>query len=284
MSTITEVQPMETLQMRLPSTLKPSTTGSANVSRRNKIKLDPLRALEPARKKLSTIEAQRIMAVIEDSIRRCDIVAVLPHVINNLDKYTTLLGPQLSQLLAEHKKIYDKYSSLELKHTDISLQISQAETSQADIPEDQEAGAVATPPASRPTSRHLSSRGSSRYRKQSIKVAPGELSDQMYEILAQIKTAEVQLQLSTKNLMRQFCMNPGMINVLVQEVGNGKSREGHYMVTQLNELKDILMEKLLVSPKEEKEKMHYLSQVNDYKCIIQVYHLHAPFCTCIMYM
>lgn len=263
MSTITEVQPMDTVHMRLPVQQTP---GSATApSRRARIKLDPIRALEPARKKLSTIEAQRVMAVADDTKRKCEIISVLPSVLNNLDKYSGLIGADILAQLSDHKTVYDKFVSLELRHTDITLQISQSESApQDDIPEEMEATSkqLPTPPASRPTSRDLSSRGSIRYRHSSaIGLTGNDLESQLDEATTQMKSTEIQLQISMRNLMRVFSLNPGVVNLLIVEVGNSKSKEGTYMVSQLNELKDILMEKLLMSPLEENEKMRYLSQV-----------------------
>lgn len=251
--------------MRLPLSSQPVPASPATAARRNKIKLDPLRALEPARKKLTTIESQRVMCVLEDTKKRCDVVAALPHIMKNLDRFAGLVGPEIGECFAEHKKIYERFTVLELKHTDISLQISNVENSHEDP--DNEVTATPqpqpTPPASRPTSRGLSSRGSMRYRQSSAAAAsaPADLSDQLEEVLAQIKMIELQLHISIKNMMRILGLNPGATNLILAEVANNKSRESMFFTTQLQELKDILMEKLLMTPIEEKEKMHYLSQV-----------------------
>ena len=71
-SCITEtVAPEPTYHMKLQSNATSSATKAPNNTLRLKqLKLDPTRALEPARKKLSSIEAQRIMAVFEDTIKK----------------------------------------------------------------------------------------------------------------------------------------------------------------------------------------------------------------------
>jgi len=250
---------MEALQMRLPTNFQPS---SATVhSRRNKIKLDPLRALEPARKKLSSIEAQRVMCCLEEAKKRCEIVSALPYIMNNIDKLSRNLGAELSTVLADHKKIYEQFLDLDQRHTEISLKIADNQEVAGQEVEEGVATPVKqpSPPTSRPQSRGISSRGSVRPRIQS---APrGSLSDQLEEITVQINMCELQIQISTKNMMRVMSLNPGEVTVLLNEVGNSKSREGQYFTGQLNDLREILMEKLLMTPVEEKEKMHYLSQV-----------------------
>lgn len=264
MSTITEVQNVETIQMKLPPTLNLKSGSATTHSRRNKIKLDPLRALEPARKKLSTIEAQRVMAVLEETKRRCEVVAVMPYILKNLeDKFSSLVGPQLAQQLTEHRRLHDNLAALESKHTDIVLQINQGVNEQEVAEQDSGKNTpqlAPTPPSSRPPSRNLSSRGSTRLKQLTAK-APGALSDQLDDILAQTKSLEFQLSISMKNLLRSFSLNPGVVSMLIEEVGNNKSREGNYLTTQLGELKEVLMGKLLMTPVEEKQKMQYLSQV-----------------------
>lgn len=264
MSTMTEVQPVETIQMRLPLGSQPAPASPSAITRRNKIKLDPLRALEPARKKLTTIESQRVMCVLEDTKKRCDIVTALPHIMKNFGTFSTLVGPEVAACFAEHKKIHDKFVSLELRHTDISLQITNPENAYTE----EEEGHLKTPqqqptpPVSRPASRSVTSRGSTRYRQSSAKGAtPADVNEQLEGIIAQIKMVELELQISIKNMMRVMILNPGVANLIIQEVGNSRSREGMFFTTQLNELRDVLMEKLLMTPLEEKEKMHYLSQV-----------------------
>ena len=262
MSTLTEVQPMEAIQMRLPLGSQPVQTAPSAVTRRNKIKLDPLRALEPARKKLTTIESQRVMCVLEDTKRKCDIVAALPHIMKNMDKFSALVGQDVAECFAEHKKIHERFVALELKHTDLSLKSTNKEAANNEDNKLETPQQHPTPPASRPTSRSLASRGSTRYRQSSAKESiPTDLHEQLESTIAQIKMVELELQISIKNMMRVINMNPGIANLIVSEVGSSRSKEGLFFTTQLNELRDVLMEKLLMTPLEEKEKMHYLSQV-----------------------
>ena len=272
MSTLTEIQPMETIQMRLPIGSQPIPASPSAAARRNKIKLDPLRALEPARKKLTTIESQRVMCVLEDTKRRCDIVAALPHIMKNMDKFSAMVGSDVAGCLAEHKKIHDRFVSLELKHTDVSLRITNVETTNDEDENHLETPQTQpTPPTSRPTSKSLTSRGSSRYRQSSAKESnTADLNEQLETIVAQIKIVELELQISIKNMMRVLNLNPGVANMIISEVGSSRSREGLFFTSQLNELRDVLMEKLLMTPLEEKEKMHYLSQVS---CIHSYFHI-----------
>lgn len=246
---------METLQMKLPLGYQAIRTTPSAAARRQKIKLDPLRALEPARKKLTSIESQRVMCVLEDTKKKCDLVAALPHIMKNLEKFCSLTGQDVAECLGNHKKIYDRFVTLEQKVTELNLQ-----NSKDNLKTEENTEKAPSPPDSRPPSRSLSSRGSGRFRMPDSS-APVSLNEQLESLSSQIKLVELELQISIKNLMRVLNMNPGVDNLILSEVGTSKSREGMFFLTQLNELKDILMEKLLMTPLEEKEKMRYLSQV-----------------------
>ena len=107
------------LQMRLPSEghtmLMPQPPGlpkGTMGSQRDRLRIDPKRALEPTRKKLSTLESQRIMAVVLDSIRRMELMSVLPIIIKNIEKYSIAVGSDLIEALEKHKVILDSYADL----------------------------------------------------------------------------------------------------------------------------------------------------------------------------
>ena len=114
--TVTETLPAPeaTLYMKL------STKSSTNMAphppmmakQRGILRMDPKRALEPARKKLTTVEAQRIMAVLHDSIRRTELLTALPHILENLERYKIVLGSDLCNLLEGHKVIIHTFEEL----------------------------------------------------------------------------------------------------------------------------------------------------------------------------
>ena len=47
---------------------------------------DPLKILDPSSKKLVTVESQRIMAVLDDTICRIRLVTLLPELTQNTDR------------------------------------------------------------------------------------------------------------------------------------------------------------------------------------------------------
>lgn len=79
-----------------------------------------LQRLEPVRKKVSTIEGQRVMCVLEDTVRRMDNTTIIPTALENLDQFRIVLGAGLVQQLEEHaviRKIYEELrSQLDIIH------------------------------------------------------------------------------------------------------------------------------------------------------------------------
>lgn len=69
------------------------------------VRLDPVRILEPARKKLSTLEAQRVMGAMRDAVRRAEVVVSLPFVLQHLDDYRSLFEDDVLRGLESHRAL-----------------------------------------------------------------------------------------------------------------------------------------------------------------------------------
>ena len=105
----------ETMHMKLTTQMGKGTSTPHPPSMpkpKAKLRLDPQRALEPARKKLSTVEAQRVMAVLLESIRRTDIVSIIPFILENLERFRVLLGSELVQMLEDHQAGLQSFEDL----------------------------------------------------------------------------------------------------------------------------------------------------------------------------
>ncbi|XP_078083144.1 dynein regulatory complex protein 10 [Mustelus asterias] len=68
-------------------------------------KVDALQILEPVRKKLASIEAERIISVIEKTIQKTEIVTLIPHLVHNLDRFSVGIGIELTCALREHNRL-----------------------------------------------------------------------------------------------------------------------------------------------------------------------------------
>jgi hypothetical protein len=76
---------------------------------------DPLRILAPGQKKLSTIESQRVLAVIEEAIKRMKNAMLIPIFAGSLDRYSVPLGVEVVVLLDEYIQLSTEYNRLYLE-------------------------------------------------------------------------------------------------------------------------------------------------------------------------
>lgn len=72
---------------------------------------DPLRILAPGQKKLSTIESQRVLAVMEEAIKRMNSAMLIPMLAKSLDRYSITLGAELVELLKEYSQLFKDYNA-----------------------------------------------------------------------------------------------------------------------------------------------------------------------------
>lgn len=231
---------------------------------------DPLKVLDPVRKKLTSVEAQRVIAVVDDSIKRLELVSLLPYIIENLNRFSVILGSDLVQVLEEHDRIQASYQkaiskfSLEQRRTqsaspttsNVSSRRS-SEVSQA-VSENQD-GVLREPVVLQ------ESRASSSSSKRSLSQKPGRLSplqagDDKAVDLKVVHGLSTHMKHSVKNILRLFASNPAAVNAL-KDLRNERSVEVNGMIDELVTLRAILFEKLLTTPSEEKERKQYLKQI-----------------------
>jgi len=286
-----------TLQMRLHVPHAPQKNNNAvgNTKLRNRLRLDPTRALEPARKKIATIEAQRIMSVFEDTIAKSEIVTLLPFIIENLDRFSVSLGSDLYDLIANHSVILGSYQEIkqalekQMKRNAQAVKKRQRTPSQmSEDPEgnqmldedDDEAAAAAVNspngPQSRQSSRPGSSQTASRQASRSSRPSSGassrassaqsiqsnfSMDSQMERTVRSLSNVAQQLNASCKNILRAFSINPSALNTIKHEYSK-RQPVCQELITYMSELKDILMNKLLTTPEEESERTAYLQEIS----------------------
>ena len=278
-----------TLHMKLQMPHPPNSKYPGGPTKmRQKLRLDPSRALEPARKKIATIEAQRVMSVFEDTINKTEIVTLLPYILENKERFRVSLGAELSLLLDIHKNTVESYEEIK-QQLDIQLRRNRIRTAtpqsparsdngdlpaaeatddtmrdstepaQEEVPEETDGDEVRSPSlavgkAALSTSRRSSIASQKSYQSVMSYDSQTERTMRNLSLVAQ------QLSSSCKNILRAFTLNP---NVLSSIKGQAKRDDVcSDVVGKLNELKEILMNKLLTTPEEEKERMQYIQEIS----------------------
>lgn len=280
--TMTEAVGVEpTLQMRLQiPNIPQSKAAVVNNKLRNRLRLDPSRALEPARKKIATIEAQRVMSVFEDTIAKSEIVTLLPYIVDNLDRFRINLGSELSELIEHHAVILRSYEDIKQtldkqvrRNAKKSGRRSQTPVMSPTDPEgnqmlDEDAAAQAITPSDMASSRqsHFSGRSGSasqqgRPDSASSVSSAFSMDSQIERTVRSLTMVAQQLNTSCKNVLRAFQINPTAMNAIKNEFSRrGDAAKG--FITNMNELREILLNKLLTTPEEEKERMDYIQEIS----------------------
>lgn len=73
---------------------------------------DTLRILVPAQKKLSTIESQRILTLVDETTKRLEAALSIPLLASSLERFSIQLGSELVQLLQEFQQITSEYGGM----------------------------------------------------------------------------------------------------------------------------------------------------------------------------
>ena len=122
--------PMDTFHMKLPDTgYQTGANSSLLVAKRTKLKLEPMKVLEPSNKKLSLPESQRIMYILEELIRQIEILDYIDVITNNDDKCRHLIRADLNDeerkkniehifvtMCQNHRTLVDAYKKAKLQN------------------------------------------------------------------------------------------------------------------------------------------------------------------------
>uniref|UniRef100_V9KKV9 Dynein regulatory complex protein 10 n=1 Tax=Callorhinchus milii TaxID=7868 RepID=V9KKV9_CALMI len=191
-------------------------------SARKQVKIDALKILDPARTKLTSIEAERIISVLENTIKKIERVGLFSYLAENLDRYSVAFGVELMCAMKEYQKI-EKY-----------LQV--VVNSKYEEPEE-----------SKPS------------RSQKLKAKAKE-ERMKQERVHNIQILEQALKNSVKDILRLFQGNPVGCHAIKLEY-RAEHQTCKELIQGLEELRAFTFERLLVTSTEEREKMKYVQDV-----------------------
>ncbi|XP_028415906.1 dynein regulatory complex protein 10-like [Dendronephthya gigantea] len=214
---------------------------------------DPLKVLEPERKKLTSLESQRIMAVLEDTIRRIEVSTILPFVVENLGRFSILLGAELTHLLREHDSLQGRYQkAVSQLHLDEKRLASLQEKFDQQKKEKEAEFFLYD------EQQTLDVQNDDGLSALDVNLADGKVKkeEKMVDFL------RGQLQQSLRTILRLFVRNPTALDALRNEKRE-RSPEAKEMLMQLDALKGTLFERLLRTPSELKERDSYLRFITE---------------------
>ena len=217
-------------------------------------KTDPLRVLDPGRKKLTTVESQRVLAVLDDSIKRIEVVTLLPYVTENLERFTAVLGAELVTAIQEHTNMKNSYNDAynQLMELNNPERLSTSQSSKRSLASSQRSAED-----SRASSRQSSGINENNEGIEDTERILSEEEEQLFETFHVLKK---QMGFSTRNILRLLSLNPAAVNAVRAE-RQSRDQESSNLITYMNEIRGFILERLLTTPLEEKEKTDYLMHI-----------------------
>lgn len=228
---------------------------------------DPLKVLDPVRKKLTSVEAQRVIAVVDDSIKRLELVSLLPYITENLNRFSVVLGLDLVQVIEEHNTLQSSYQkavskfSLERRRSQ-SASPTASNVSSRRSSEASQGALENEDPIPLRGSRQSSASSKRSVSRKAARLSPVQQANDEWETVDSklIHALQSQMKHSVRTILRLFSSNPAAGNAL-KDLKNQRSAEVNNMIDELNILRAILFEKLLTTPNEEQERKQYLKQI-----------------------
>nr|XP_009424588.4 dynein regulatory complex protein 10 isoform X2 [Pan troglodytes]XP_054519623.1 dynein regulatory complex protein 10 isoform X2 [Pan troglodytes]XP_054519624.1 dynein regulatory complex protein 10 isoform X2 [Pan troglodytes]XP_054519625.1 dynein regulatory complex protein 10 isoform X2 [Pan troglodytes] len=185
---------------------------------------DPLKPLVLSRTKLTTIEAKRIMSILDEAIYKVELVTLLSYVASNREDMEGMLGEDVMRAVREHQDLcqvlLENVRCLKEKERQLQEQ------------------------------KEAEEEGWLRDRLLSIELQKSSLSP----LTQQIKD-------STKNVLRLLLSIPQAARLLQMQT-QGRSAEAQNFIDSLIELRGFLFEKLLTSPMEARDKAQFLQDIS----------------------
>ena len=204
---------------------------------------DPLRILAPAQKKLSSVESQRVLAVIDETAKRVESALALPFLVDSLQRFSVSLGSELVAMMEDYHKLVSEYNKLyellEAQGTtlDTSSELDVRTSSAGSVVGDGGAGRAG--------------------RLNPLPETAAEEGDSMQERFYQIRH---QLKHCIKSILRALSRDPATTSIL-QAAARERSRTSSQLLESIGGLCGVVNETLLTTKVEEVKREEHLRQV-----------------------
>ncbi|NWV00814.1 DRC10 protein, partial [Upupa epops] len=169
------------------------------------IRLNAMKLLEPHWLKPKSTEMQRIINVLDETIAKLKMSSLIPHMINSVDRFADMLGPEVTTKLTEHLELSNEVEQL----------------------------------------------------LASIEEGNTERADKQWGYLCLL---EQRLKSSVLNVLRLFLAKPSLCQALKYEARTRGSPAEEF-IKAFGEFRNFMLERLLTSTMEEKEKIQLMYNV-----------------------
>ena len=211
-----------------------STTSSGNNGQG-----DLARILEPAMKKLATVESQRVLSVVDECNKKMQVLSSIPVFIKQPSRYSVSLGSDIMKQLEDHRQLTSEYrDALRAMGERIdSIENLAASTSQLSITDSVSSVLSSTPPKPR-------------------KLDPLNPRSRSAEELTEL------LKQSGRSLLRSFLRHPSAMSVVKGLGQEHMPSSCSSFLKELQILRGIEHEKLLTTQQEKENQKHQISTLS----------------------
>ena len=203
---------------------------------------DPLRILAPAQKKLSSVESQRVLAVIDETAKRVESALALPFLVDSLQRFSVSLGSELVAMMEDYHKLVSEYNKL---YELLEAQGTTLDTSSELDVRTSSAGSV------------VGDGGAERAGRLNplpeTAAKEGESQERFYQIRHQLKHC-------IKSILRALSRDPATTSIL-QAAARERSRTSSQLLESIGGLCGVVNETLLTTKVEEVRREEHLRQV-----------------------
>lgn len=208
-----------------------------------------LRILHPAQKKLSSVEAQRVMAVVDEALSKLERALSLTYLSQSMDRFSVALGAEVVCLMKDYTKLCEEYikwyevlETSSSTQAEVLSQVDSAVSSQHVFNSQQVAS--------------QSSMRSGSVRLESLDRGEDE------GVGSRFYTVQTQLRHTCKSLLRFLAGSPSAEGVLREAEAERRSAVKQLM-DSMHELRGIMHEKLLTSKMEDVKRREHLTVVTE---------------------
>ena len=191
---------------------------------------ESLKILAPKQKKLTTVEAQRIMTVLNSTHQRLEGAFALSYLAENVDRYSVSLGADVVAMVKDYERYSDQYKKL------------------YKVLESKGIDPVIEPSASLSSSRPTSTGG----------LDPTDTDGTE----SQYRQVQSKLRQTTKTLLRALSQCPAM-EAIVEEARKTMSAPAVLLLEDVKSLGGVAHEKLLVTHAEEVDRKNHLEMIEE---------------------
>ena len=200
---------------------------------------DLARILEPAMKKLTTVESQRVLSVVDECSKKMQITSAIPVFLKQPSRFSVSLGSDIMKLLEEHRMLTLEYrDALRTVGERVdSVENLAASTSQLNVSDSLTSVTGLTP-------------------TKSTKLEPLNSGTRSAEELSEL------LKRSARTLVRSFIRNPSAMSVVKNISTESLSSPSLSFMKELQVLREVEQERLLTTKQEKDNQVNQIATLS----------------------